>query len=347
MEAAGRRTVAVIALLAAAILASPGALAQTELATKEAESRFKEGLARHDAGDEEGARLSFLEAYSVLKRPNILFNLARAEQLTGHPVEAIQHYKTFVADGAVVGADREIARQRIVELTPLVGHVMIEAPAGAELWIDNQILPAKAPLAEPADVAAGTHTVQARLGGQTKSAQVSPSAGQTVAVKLDLVPIGAALVVVPIPRDSLANVQAQEEPVRAEQASVAKAVTLVALGVGAIALLGAGVGLEVASSSASSSAATDKMNIQGSQTSVFSQCNSPTLSPACATLANEVSTHSTDANLGTGMFIGAGVLAAAFAVTWVVWPKTRGGDGTMVLPLLSPNAAGLGLRGSF
>jgi hypothetical protein len=65
------------------------------------------------------------------------------------------------------------------------------------------------------------------------------------------------------------------------------------------------------------------------------------------TLLNELSTRSTDANLGTGMFIGAGVLAAAFAATWVVWPKTRGGDGAMVLPLLSPNAAGLGLRGSF
>jgi hypothetical protein len=346
MEAAGRRTVAIVALLAAAILASPGALAQTELATKEAESRFKEGLARHDAGDEEGARLSFLEAYSVLKRPNILFNLARAEQLTGHPVEAIQHYKTFVADGTVVGADREIARQRIVELTPLVGHVTIEAPSGAELWIDNQLLPAKAPLAEPADVAAGPHTVQARLGGQTKSAQVSLSAGQTVTVKLDLVPIGAALVVVPIPRDSLANVPAQEESVKPEQASVAKAVTLVALGVGAIALLGAGVGLEVASSSASSTAATDKMNIQGGSSS-SSLCNSPTPSAACMNLSNELGTRSTDANLGTGMFIGAGVLAAAFAATWVVWPKTRGGDGAMVLPLLSPNAAGLGLRGTF
>src|SRR5580704_986921 len=169
MEAAGRRTVAIVALLAAAILASPGALAQTELATKEAESRFKEGLAHHDAGDEEGARLSFLQAFSVLKRPNILFNLARAEQLTGHPVDAIGHYKLFVADNTVTGVDRETARKRILELSALVGHVIIEAPSGADLWIDGQMLPRKAPLGEPADVSAGMHTVQARLEDQTKT----------------------------------------------------------------------------------------------------------------------------------------------------------------------------------
>src|ERR1700677_4063020 len=106
------------ALVVGTMAAPPRALAQTEQATKEAaESQFKEGLRRLDAGDEEGARRSFFSAYGVLRDPSILFNLASAEQLTGHPVEALQHYKLFVADRTVAGGDRETALERIVELT--------------------------------------------------------------------------------------------------------------------------------------------------------------------------------------------------------------------------------------
>src|SRR5580658_4364798 len=238
MEAAGRRMVAVIALLAAAILASPGALAQTDQATKEAESRFKEGLAHHDAGDEEGARLSFLQAYSVLKRPNILYNLARAEQLTGHPVEAIQHYKIFVEDSAVVGGDRDTAKKRIVELTPFVGRVTFDAPTGAELWLDGQMLPGKAPLTEAVDVAPGTHTAQGRLGDVTKTVSVTCAAGQTATAKIDIVLTGPPLVVVPMLAESPRPSEATRKGYH-EESSTAKVVTVAALGVGAVAFLAA------------------------------------------------------------------------------------------------------------
>src|SRR5580698_7278112 len=70
------------------IAAPPRALAQTDHATKEAtESQLKEGL----------------------QDPSMLFNLAKAEELTGHLAEALQHYKLFVADRTVAGGDRETA----------------------------------------------------------------------------------------------------------------------------------------------------------------------------------------------------------------------------------------------
>jgi hypothetical protein len=125
-------------------------------------------------------------------------NLARAEQLTGHWVDALTHYKMFVAENSVTGVDRETARKRIAELTPLVGHVTVIAPSGADLWIDGQMLPRKAPLSEPADVSAGMHTVQARLGDQTKSVGISCQAGQTVTAKIDIEMSGTPVVVVPI-----------------------------------------------------------------------------------------------------------------------------------------------------
>jgi hypothetical protein len=125
--------------------------------------------------------------------------------------------------------------------------------------------------------------------------------------------------------------------------------TLVALGVGAVALLGTGIVLEVASSKASSAAAADVTQLQygGISSSVCSDGMMAESITACSNLANELSAHSADASAATGLFVGAGVLAATFAVTWVVWPKARLGEQAEVVPLVSPSMAGLGLGGSF
>ena len=329
---------------------APRASAQTPEATKEAEARFKEGLKRHDAGDEEGARLSFLQAFSVLKRPNILFNLARAEQLTGHPVDAIGHYKLFVADNTVTGVDRETARKRILELSALVGHVIIEAPSGADLWIDGQMLPRKAPLGEPADVSAGMHTVQARLEDQTKTSTVVCNAGQTVTTKIEIQLTATPVVVVPMPGEG-GFAPAPAEPAHEKafhyETPTAKVVTVIVLGVGAAGFLGAGIGLEAASSSASSALTADHAQIQKAGGNPNTFCaTSPSASP-CADEASKASSHASDANAGVGMFVGTGVLAAAAVVTWFVWPKTKVEDAARVFPIVSPQMAGLGLTGSF
>jgi hypothetical protein len=348
--AAGRRIGIVLALALATSSSGPAAWAQpaqTADAVKEAESRFKEGLKRHDAGDEEGARLSFLQAFSVLKRANILFNLARAEQLTNHPVDAIGHYKLYVADSTVTAVDREAARKRIVELSALVGHIVIDAPSGADLWIDGQMLPRKAPLGEPADAAGGMHTVQARSGDQTKTATVACSPGQTVTVKIEIEVIpGTPLVVVPMPGEgepSPAPLPTQEKPFHYETQG-AKVVTMIALGAGAVGLLAGGIGLEAAGSSASSTGTTDRAALQKGGTST-SVCTGST-SMACSNLASENASASSDRNAAVGLFVGVGVVAAALGVTFAVWPKTKVFDG-QVSALVSPTMKGLTFGGTF
>jgi hypothetical protein len=339
--------IALLLAVASATLTAP-AYGQSDVATKEAEARFKEGLKRHDAGDEEGARLSFLEAFSVLKRPNILFNLARAEQLTGHWVDALTHYKLFVADNNVTGADRETARKRIAELTPLVGHVTVIAPSGADLWIDGQMLPRKAPLSEPADVSAGMHTVQARVGDQTKSVGISCQAGQTVTAKIDIEITGTPVVVVPMPGEGgmpTPPPPPAETPHQYKEVTPgAKVATVVVLGVAAVGLLGAGIGLEAAASSANSTASTDRSAIQKGSSSTSQCLNAAT--PGCSQLASEASSHVTDSNIATGMFVGAGALAAAAVITWIAWPK-KTVETARVTPLVSPTMAGFGFSGSF
>jgi hypothetical protein len=341
--AAGRSAaVGLLLALAAAGLSGP-AYGQTEQATKEAEARFKEGLKRHDSGDEEGARLSFLEAFSVLKRPNILFNLARTEQVTGHAVDAITHYKLFVADNTVTATDRETARKRIAELSSLVGHVTIVAPSGADLWIDGQMLPRKAPLGEPADVAPGSHTVQARLGDQTKNTQVSCVAGQTITATVDIVLNGPGLVVVPIPGENgpvAPPPPPVEKPVHYAP-SGAKIATTIVLGVGAAVAIGVGVGMQVASGSQGNTVTQD----QGSPSSCLGAAASST---RCTQLSSAANSQASDENARTGAFVAGGILAVAAVTTWFVWPNTKAVETARhFVPLASPSMAGLGFATSF
>jgi hypothetical protein len=137
------------------------------------------------------------------------------------------------------------------------------------------------------------------------------------------------------------------EPSFHYESSGAKVATLIALGVGATALLGAGIGFEVASSSALNDVNADHAQIQraGGNSMYFCTAN-PTVSP-CSDESTKAGAHATDGNLATGMFVGGGVLAVAAVVTWVVWPKKRVEDGALVLPIVSPRMAGLGLACSF
>jgi hypothetical protein len=124
----------------------------------------------------------------------------------------------------------------------------------------------------------------------------------------------------------------------------AKVATVVVLGIGAAGLLAAGIGLEVASSNASSTASTDTKALQkgGGSTSVCFRSSSA----QCTNLASENSSHASDGNAALGLFIGSGVLVAAALVTSQVWPKRQVEDAHIV-PLVSPQMGGLGLVGSF
>jgi hypothetical protein len=273
-------------------------------------------------------------------------NLARAEQLTGHWVDALTHYKLFVADNTVTGSDRETARKRIAELTPLVGHVTVVAPSGADLWIDGQMLPRKAPLSEPADVSAGMHTVQARLGDQTKSVGISCQAGQTVTAKIDIEITGTPVVVVPMPGEG----GPPPPPAQPEQpnppthyvASGAKIGTTVAFGVAAVAGIAVGVGMQVAAGSKGNDVTADHTQIQNAGGNPASFCSSHPQTAPCPDEVSQASSHTTDENVRTGAFIGAGVLAAAAILTWMAWPNDKAVESARLVPLLSPNMAGLG-----
>jgi hypothetical protein len=327
--------------IATAMLAPRVARAQSASEIKEAEARFTEGVRRHDLGDEEGARLKFLEAYSVVKRPNVLFNLARAEQLTGRFVDAIAHYKAFAAESAADAADRERARKHVLELGALVGHVRIDAPSGAELWIDGQRVPGVAPLSDAIDVAVGPHTVEAHLGDRTKTTGVSCAAGQTVTARVEIESTPEPVPAVVAPQSGPATLEPEESSASVRyKASGGKIGTTVVLGVAAVAAIGVGVGMQLAAGTKGNDVTSDQ---QGNGSS---SCLA--MSPRCTQLSSDANAEAMDENVRTGAFIGAGVLAVAAVVAWVAWPNSKVTSGSRhVVPLVSPGFAGLGFMTDF
>src|SRR3954469_14906902 len=103
--------------VALAVPAFPGVARADDAAVEEAKARFQEGLELADAGKPEPARLKFQQAWAVFKAPAVAYNLARAEQLTGHELEALEHFRMFLRVGAtdvkVTDAMREKAKQNV------------------------------------------------------------------------------------------------------------------------------------------------------------------------------------------------------------------------------------------
>src|SRR4029079_7311133 len=110
---------------------SAPAYAQTDAALAEAQARFKEGLDFADAGNNDAARLKFQQAWAVFKSAAVLYNLARSEQLTGHDIDAFEHFKEFLKTGPdpkVTDAQRKKAQDNVSELTKKVGQIDLDVP---------------------------------------------------------------------------------------------------------------------------------------------------------------------------------------------------------------------------
>ena len=125
----GRRARWGMVTAALLLAASSSARADDDRANREAEARFKEGLARVKSKDFEAARLSFEQAYAVLHRPLILWNLALSEEKTSHPLEALGHFRQ-VAREAPSDADRASAQKHVEALLGELARIDVQAPAG-------------------------------------------------------------------------------------------------------------------------------------------------------------------------------------------------------------------------
>jgi hypothetical protein len=344
------RTLTALTLVLAAGLATAPARADDK-AMRDAQARFEEGLHRVKAGDFEAARVSFTEAYAVLKKPDILWNLALAEQKSGHPVDSIVHFKQFKAlaksDRERAGADRHIA-----ELAPLTAHIDVAAPSGANVSVDGAIA-GTAPLPEALDVGAGHHTVEVALAqGARRSADVDAIVGQVVRVSFvqadgTLVPAAPAPAPPPAPAAAAAPSPAPapaalpDAPPPDQPGTFwdARGITVVSLGGLAVVSAALGLSFGIVSNNDSSTASTLRQqnpSCAGSTSSGCSQLASTTSAQHGAYVTSEV------------FWIGAGVLAVGAVATYFLWPRHSSSTAAIrIVPAATPGGAGAFAVGSF
>jgi len=326
----------------AASAATPRDARADDAAVAEAQQRFQEGLALADESKHEPARLKFQQAWAVFKAPAVLYNLARSEQLTGHDLEALEHFRLFVkisaTDAKITDAMRDKARSNVEELSKKVGQIEIEVPSSARVTVDGKPVETPPPGAGPRDpipVAPGRHTVEATFEGKLKSVSVECGAGATVRAKIEF--------------EATSGAGAGEPPGVAEPASPARWIVPAALGVAG--LVGVGVGIGMAASSQSAKDDSEALR----------RANSGICAERTAALCTQYEDKRSDAESASTIsyvgYIAGGALLAGAVATYFLWPKSTergpGGAGgssgatSRVTPLVGAGVMGAGFEGRF
>jgi hypothetical protein len=326
--------------------------AADDKATREAEARFAEGLSRVKKQDYEAARLSFEQAYAVLHRPLILWNLALSAEKSGHPLDALAHFRQ-VSHEAASDTDRASAQKHVDALLAQLSRIDVQAPSGTSFVLDGTDVVATAPLADPLDVVVGHHVVVAKLAaGASKTSEVDAIAGHVAHVTFtaDAPPpvaavVSPALAASPTEAQPLAPLAPPppDQPATSQPFWTPRTMTAVTLASGAVVATGFGVvfGLESQHNKSSASAFQQKDGQGGC--SVVAPPNAD-----CPTWNDAVNAQNRDANISNALYFTGGVLALGAVVSWFFWPKHgHAASSAWVMPEVGQGRAGVGAGGRF
>lgn len=319
----------------------------------EARARFDEGIKLGEAGDHEAARLKFRQAYALLKNSGaVLYNLARAERLSNHPVEAFEHYRLFVElppDPKITAAQRHAADEALVEISKKIGQLDVKAPPGARITLDGRAIDTLNTGHVPVTV--GKHVVEAITNGKTKSVTVDCAAGVVTAVNLADIDTtdrtAAAAVATPVAASTSESSTPKEQAPSFWTTGRIVGAGVVGAGLGA---LGVGLIFHFAAASSSDDADTLRAGLPPSPTR--SQCLDPANGVPCAQLRTALEDRRSQENLRTGFLIGGGALVVGGAALFLLSsPKREKSDtlrgGARLVPIVTDRQAGLVVTGRF
>jgi hypothetical protein len=329
---------AVPAAPASAQPAKPGTTAKPLSPEDEARARFYEGVALADAGDHEAARLKFSQAWALFKSPIVLYNLALAEQLSQHPVEALEHYRLFgkMTDPKITDVQRQWAAESIAALSKKVGQIEIEAPRGARVSVDGKPVEVGE---DPIPVTPGKHVVEAIVDGKVRGVIIECGAGNMMR---------ANLLDEPAPPSRAPPPAVTAPPPPEERApefwTTGRIIGAGVAGAGAVAV-GLGVAFHVGAASSADEAAA--IRAQFPPESRDHHCSSAPTDPRCGELRSAIDDERSLAALRTGSFVAGGTALLGGAVLFVLSSPRESRRGMVVLPVASRREAGLSLAGRF
>lgn len=284
------------------------------------------------------AEKAYREAFLLKPVYDIAGNLAMSEFAQSKHRDAAEHLALAIRLFPVTGepATREQMQKTFDQCKGHVGavQVTVSTTRGAQVSVDGKAV-GEAPLADQLFLEPGKHTISVTAKGyKDASKEVDVQKGATSAVTLDLVLLPPEVVVKNGP-------DAPPPPRSKLPAIVLGGVAVVALGVGG-ALLGVGSGKKG-----------DANDLRSSILGGGGGCvpGSANLDAKCGDLASQLDSAYLLQNIG-GVSLAVGGAAAISAVTYLVWPASKGkkkepGPPLKVAPVTGREQSGFVVSGSF
>jgi hypothetical protein len=327
---------------AAVVLATSSVSAEptpTEIAT--ARRLFSEARAAEDIREWSVAASKLRAAIVVKETAGLRFHLAYCEEQQGMLVEALADYERSEDLGkqsnedfvAQLPARRESLHKRIPTVTVLTPPTV----ADVVVSVDGHVVPSTF-LGKPIPLNPGQHKLEAAAPGRaTFVSDVMLKEGDALVTSASMLAeekraVSSSLPSATAPRPTL-------PPPAPSSGSSARSFALLGEATLALGALAVGIGYTVAASSADGDADRLRGEVDGQG------CSAQTPSRVCTDLQHFVDLAQTDRFIGLLGFIGAGVSAAAFAGTLVLWQGTT--VKASIVPHGTPSAPGLSVVGRF
>lgn len=331
------------ALLLSALRAS--AAAPDPKTLKEAQERLEEGNRLYHEGNYDGARVAFEQSIALIPHGATYRNLARAEMKLGDPLAALRHFRLAVADPELDAKRRTITKHELDEAYSATGHVAVVTSPGASVMVDGDAVAGTAPFADAIDVKVGKHTLEARLGAQSATADVDAKAGQVSSIELSIPPAGPPSPTPPVASEAAPSPPPTrpmpELPPQEGSPSFWNTRREIGVGVAAAGVVALGVSVYFIADG----------NSQGDRANSLTAslptgaCVSSSPPSGCGAAKDARDAQSSDATL-RNVFLGAGAAAVLVGAGLFFWPTSNHSQ-TAIVPFITPGIGGLQLRGEF
>jgi hypothetical protein len=337
-----KRKSAAIAMLAATLVFTSSAGAQTGGAVARAGAFVTQAKAALAAGNAHEALRGFRDAWALAKTPEIAGNLATIEASFGRHRDAAEHFQfalSHLPSDATTEQKQAVAAGLDTEKQQVVTLVIRGAPVGARLSIDGEPF-GTAPYTDNLYAEPGRHDIRAESPGyQTLMERVDGSAGVTLAVQLALRPVDASPAATSFERQGQgADTELPDLRRAATRSAVVLAlgsgVTVVGAALGTVFLLKANSDQDEASRDGG---ALKGANACGTNTPYVTQCNA---------LHNANAAIDRDRNVAVASFTVAGAAALGSLVYWV-WPRAKASTNAHASAIVSPGYAAVQARWSW
>jgi tetratricopeptide (TPR) repeat protein len=298
---------------------------------------FAEGKSAEEAGRWREAAQKFRSAVAIKDTPGMRFHLARCEEEQGAFVEALVEYDRAreLIDGGMKAADVEkllaAARERVRAKVALLTLKLPGDVQNVSVELDGRAL-SRSVLDEPMPINPGKHRVVAVAAGRAKfDNEVQLATGEVKQLSVELPPAALSVPSELLAREPVAPPAEGASPHRAPSASrtsdrgsfPSRTLVLATEGVLFGAGLVTGAGFLVAKNSADEayqSAANRVGTDPRACIDPHSTPSQPTIVQDCQTLRTSPEQSSRDSAWATIGFATAGVSAAAFGLTYWLWP---------------------------